>query len=165
MREFAVDTPAVAIVHAHDVGLAHGELAEDNHARPGGVDAGALVEEVGGGLRSIEPDSGVAADPVGYHGGVELEGELFEVDPWLVQRELEGVANDGPRERAGREFSAEEKDACVVDDDGERDECQEKEESVPLAKAGEGVGDGGEGCHCGQCLQCGISIPVALTTT
>ena len=62
----------------------------------------------------VDPDGGVAAYPVGYHWGVELEGEGFEVDPWFVGGELEGVADDGPGERSRWEFAAEEEDTDVV---------------------------------------------------
>lgn len=99
---------------------------------------GAFVEEVGGGLCGVEPDGGIATDPVGDYWGVELERELFKVDPWFVGGKLEGAAHDGRWEGTGRQLAAEEENACVVDGDGEDDERQEKE-SMPHGETGEGI--------------------------
>lgn len=46
-------------------------------------------------MGGADPDGGVAADPEGEDGGVVSLCEGFEVDPWFVVGQGEGVADDG----------------------------------------------------------------------
>lgn len=107
VRELTLSAPSVTLLggrcdHVDQVVLAGPELCEDQHARTRAVDAGALVEDLGRRPRIVDPDGGISADPVGDEWRIVFLGQRFEVDPGLGVGELEGVADDGERERAGR---------------------------------------------------------------
>lgn len=63
---------------------------------------GFLVQQFGSGPGVVDPDSGIAADPEGYHWAVELFGQLFEVDPGFIVGQEVGVAYDWQRSYTGR---------------------------------------------------------------
>lgn len=100
VRQFPVQSPSVAIVHGHDVGLAVVQLAKDDHARSRRIDGGSLVQHLGRSPGITDPHRRVPPDPVGDHGRVVLLRQLFKVDPRFDVGQLEGVAHDGPRHRA-----------------------------------------------------------------
>lgn len=117
VHQFPLHTPPLALlgrrrVHVDQVRLASAQLGKDDHARAGRVDARALLEELRGRPRVVDPDGGAAANPYGDQRGVVVLGELFKPEPGLVVREHERVAHDGEWKRA--------RGLCKVRHDGYR---------------------------------------------
>ena len=70
------------------------------------------------------------AYPKGDDGGVELFGELLKVDPGLVVRQREGVADDGPRKGSRGHLRSPVEHAGVVDDEGGDGDGQQRDKDV-----------------------------------
>ncbi len=76
VHQLAVDAPVVALLlvadpHGYQVGLARAELAEDDHARPGGIYLGLLLEDLLCAPGIVDPDGGVS---VAGKSGCSLSG-------------------------------------------------------------------------------------------